>query len=415
VRQQPHVVAGFAVLLAASVAAPAAPAGGAAPVVQAGAADTGPERSGGQPREAAQRPQARQPTPGTDPEPRDTPPSHGTAGAADTGPGEGMRAATRSARDARTIPGARRRPSLAADARASRLPARMEEGGVELEGAAQRPQAAWTVPGIILAARDATPGPGRAGAAAAPARQGDAAKERRWAGQIVDALIDGEAVWLEAGGRRFLAIYTPPSGRPRGGVVLLHGMGAHPDWPEVIHPLRVGLPERGWATLSVQLPVLPNGAASEDYAPLFEAALPRIEAAIAWLRGKGHTPLALAGHSLGAAMGAYFLAQRPRAGVRTFIAIGLPSRPGDPRTDAIGNLRRAPVPVLDLFGSLDLRGVLRDARARLAALAAAGAAGSRQVRVEGADHFFDGFEDELLAQVDGWLRRTLGAGSRKGN
>jgi len=267
------------------------------------------------------------------------------------------------------------------------------------------------VTGFALALLAAQPAAAASPGAAGPAAAGDAAKERRWAEQIVDALIDGEAVWLEAGGRRFLAVYTPPAGERRGGVVLLHGMGAHPDWPEVIHPLRAGLPERGWATLSIQLPVLANEARPEDYAPLLDAAAPRIAAAVAWLRGKGHEPVALAGHSLGAVMGLRALAAGKAGRVAAFVAVGIPDR----GWKVPEGLRRVKVPVLDLHGSLDLSEVLDGARARLAAMAAAGAEGSRQVRVEGADHFFQGFEDELLAQVDGWLRRVLGAkGGKEG-
>ena len=41
------------------------------------------------------------------------------------------------------------------------------------------------------------------------ATQSDSAKEQRWSEQIVDQLIDGEDVWLEARKHRFLTIYTP--------------------------------------------------------------------------------------------------------------------------------------------------------------------------------------------------------------
>jgi hypothetical protein len=34
----------------------------------------------------------------------------------------------------------------------------------------------------------------------------DVEKERRWADQIVDSLIDGDAVWLSAGDHEFLGI-----------------------------------------------------------------------------------------------------------------------------------------------------------------------------------------------------------------
>ncbi len=40
----------------------------------------------------------------------------------------------------------------------------------------------------------------------------------------------------------------------RGGVVLLHDLGAHPEWPGVIGPLRRSLPRYGWATIAPALP-----------------------------------------------------------------------------------------------------------------------------------------------------------------
>jgi len=36
----------------------------------------------------------------------------------------------------------------------------------------------------------------------------DLAKEKRWADQVVDAILDGDAVWLNDGTSEFLGIYT---------------------------------------------------------------------------------------------------------------------------------------------------------------------------------------------------------------
>lgn len=139
------------------------------------------------------------------------------------------------------------------------------------------------------------------------ANASDFIKERRWAAQLKDNLVVGDAIRLQAGTVDFLAIYTPASGKiQRGGVILLHGLGAHPDWPDVISPLRMELPERGWATLSLQLPIRSNDARLDEYPPMFPAANERISAGIQFLREQGILNVALVGHSLGAAMGAYF-------------------------------------------------------------------------------------------------------------
>ena len=65
----------------------------------------------------------------------------------------------------------------------------------------------------------------------------DLAREQRLAEQIEDAILDGEPLWLEVDGQRFFSILTEAD-EPRG-AVLLHGMGAHPDWADIISPLRI--------------------------------------------------------------------------------------------------------------------------------------------------------------------------------
>ena len=48
-----------------------------------------------------------------------------------------------------------------------------------------------------------------------PVLASDFAKEQRWADQVVDSLLDGEAVWLEADSHRFLSIFTPAEDESR--------------------------------------------------------------------------------------------------------------------------------------------------------------------------------------------------------
>lgn len=43
--------------------------------------------------------------------------------------------------------------------------------------------------------------------------------------------------------------------RPRGQLLILPADGLHPDWPQAIAPVRRNLPEYGWTTLSLSLPV----------------------------------------------------------------------------------------------------------------------------------------------------------------
>src|SRR5687768_5656452 len=78
--------------------------------------------------------------------------------------------------------------------------------------------------------------------------QADYAREKRWADEITPAIIVGDAVQLELpGGRKFLGIYAPAkSGGPA--VVVVHGLGVHPDW-NLINALRSRLADQGYSTL----------------------------------------------------------------------------------------------------------------------------------------------------------------------
>jgi pimeloyl-ACP methyl ester carboxylesterase len=241
----------------------------------------------------------------------------------------------------------------------------------------------------------------------------DTAKEQRWAEQLRDQLIVGEPLQIATrqpitGQRDFFALFSPaasPTKVKRGGVILLHGLGAHPDWPEVIAPLRAGLPDAGWATLSIQLPVRPNEAEFTDYLPLFPEANARISAAVRYLQKQGLLNITLVGHSLGAAMGANFLAQKAEGSdaITAFVGIGMNRAPGTVAhtPDALAKIE---LPVLDIYGAQDLRGVLDSARARAASQV--NNAGYRQTRIAGADHFFEGLDTTLVKRIAGWLGRV---------
>ncbi|KZY43144.1 hypothetical protein A3752_05690 [Oleiphilus sp. HI0081] len=96
---------------------------------------------------------------------------------------------------------------------------------------------------------------------------------------LISELRQKEVVWLDveypipeggssAGSVQVLALQRP-SQKPQqhGAVLLVPGIGQHADWPQVIRPVRSGLPEAGWYTLALSLP-----GASIDKVP--ERALP---------------------------------------------------------------------------------------------------------------------------------------------
>ena len=124
---------------------------------------------------------------------------------------------------------------------------------------------------------------------ALPAAAQDYAREKRWADEVIPALVVGDAQWLEtSAGRRFLAIHAPAA-NAKGAVVVVHGIGVHPDHG-MIGVLRTKLADLGWTTLSIQMPVQAADARAEAYYPaLFPEAVERI---VAGLRASGY-PLRL--------------------------------------------------------------------------------------------------------------------------
>ena len=225
--------------------------------------------------------------------------------------------------------------------------------------------------------------------------QPDYAREQRWANEITPAILVGDPVQLALpSGRKFLGIYAPNS-KAQAGVIVVHGLCVHPDWG-LINPLRSLLSEQGYATLSVQMPVLANEARGSDYPPTFPEAAERIAVAVNYLRGKGHKKIAIVSHSLGARMANVFLNQSEAPAINAWVAIGLSGEYTQPEM--------LKVPVLDLYGEKDLPAVLDNASKRAAAIRKI--RGSAQISVAGADHFFNGMDNELVRNVKLFLDRA---------
>ncbi len=226
-------------------------------------------------------------------------------------------------------------------------------------------------------------------AAAAP----DYAREKNWSEEILPSVLTGDPVWLELNtGHKFLTLYTEAA-EAKAGVIVVHGMGVHPDWG-LIGPLRQNLPEQGYATLSVQMPVLKADAKGEEYPATFDEAAARLVQAVEFMEAKGYRKIALVTHSLGCRMTARYLELNPKAPIAAWVAIG-----------ASGplNYSKLKFPVLDLYGENDLPQVLKAAGVRAKGLKGK----SEQVVVPKADHFFEGHDAPLLDKVRGFLDKSL--------
>ena len=230
----------------------------------------------------------------------------------------------------------------------------------------------------------------------------DREKEKRWAEQIADSLLDGDAIYLNDGQAEFLAIDTRADDPKDTGIIIIHGIGIHPDWETVIQPLRVQLAANGWNTLSLQMPILGNDATGTDYEPLMKEVPARIDAGIRQMTKAGAKKVIIVAHSLGSRMANYYLSRKKiyqEAQTETpivgYIGIGMGS------SDYIEKIK---IPILDLYGENDLPSVL--ASATLRKKSGENNKNYRQQMITGANHFFVDQDDDLVKAVKNALIRS---------
>ncbi len=230
----------------------------------------------------------------------------------------------------------------------------------------------------------------------------DLVREKRMYNQIVDAILDGDVEMLTADGHEFLSIYTQAEDA-RGAVLILHGRGFHPDWADVVNPLRVGLAEQGWNTLSIQLPVLDKTAKYYDYVPVFDEAVPRIEAAIDFLKQQGNDKVILLAHSCGAHMAMQYVRKNGEQDYDAFIGIGMGATDYKQPMREPFPFERMSKPLLDIFGADDYPAVHRLAAIRAQQVLGDANPKSKQVKIPQANHYFTDMGEPLLDQVVEWL------------
>jgi triacylglycerol esterase/lipase EstA (alpha/beta hydrolase family) len=223
-------------------------------------------------------------------------------------------------------------------------------------------------------------------ASAAP----DYVREQRLSDEVMASVVVGDAVTLQTGaGRRFLGLLTNAA-KPRAALILVHGMGVHPDFG-VIGELRAGLADRGYTTLSIQMPVLGADATAADYVPLFPEAGQRLEAAIDFLRAKGMSRIALVSHSMGARMTNDFIAHHPNAALMAWLPLAISTG----RFESLVGVR---FPIFDIYAEHDFDDVLKGAPGRAKVLGRH--RGSKQAMIYDTDHYFAKKEKQVTALVD---------------
>lgn len=235
----------------------------------------------------------------------------------------------------------------------------------------------------------------------------DSSREKLIATELANDLDLGEILWLEtAAGNEFPAIfYEAFLGHHDTGIILLHGLGAHPDWPDVIAPLRRALPMEGWPTLSIQLPILSLETPVGFYGETMRIARARIHAAVRYLSNLGFRNYVLLGYGFGAATGVHYLTHVKKHRIDAFIGVSMMARKFlSPGIDLNARLREITIPLLDIYGSRDNPVIVNTAADRRLALKSADNTVYHQLELPDADHYYAGQSTVLVEAVSNWLR-----------
>jgi len=235
----------------------------------------------------------------------------------------------------------------------------------------------------------------------------DYERESRMISEIEDAVMDGDVEYLSlSDDKKVFSIYMEPDvDTPKGGVIVLHSRGYHANWASVVKPIRVGLAEKGWHTLSVQMPVLDKNAKYYDYVPIFPYTHERIDAALNFYKQRGIDNIVLISHGCGAHMSMSYFDKHGDGKVNAYVGIGIGATDYKQKVVKRFPLDTMSKPVLDVYGEKDFPGVIRLSKSRKALMDISGNTQNAQKVIKGADHYYkeNGTEKTLIDTIDIWL------------
>lgn len=241
-----------------------------------------------------------------------------------------------------------------------------------------------------------------------------------------------DIIWLKTGeARAILALKSPSkSAKMQGGIIILADLYQPPDWPVIVHGLRQYLPNYGWETLSVQLPI-PNAAANTERSigeqnELYNLTQKRIDAAVAYFKNKNINNISLIGINQSANFGLKYAASQAidSDNIQSIVSIRAYDSSWLVSSDLVKNIS---LPLLDIIPEYDNDIILLSAKRRLIAAGFAAKMNTRprQVKlspkvqklainktgnlryrqkvINGANAYFNHFEFTLFKTIRGWL------------
>jgi hypothetical protein len=142
------------------------------------------------------------------------------------------------------------------------------------------------------------------------------------------------------------------------------------------------------------MPILGVDADGKAYRPLLPEAAERIKAAANFLQGKGNQKVAIVSHSLGSYMTLNYFQNNADSPYAAWVSIGLSGN----------SYAGVKLPIYDLYGGADLPAVMKGADGRKDTFANSK---SEQTMAPKMDHFFTGYDDDLVNYVKTYLDKTL--------
>jgi hypothetical protein len=232
-----------------------------------------------------------------------------------------------------------------------------------------------------------------------------AADAARW---TTGGPVVGQPVTLQVGGRAVPALYRAHQGAAaRGAVLLLPAPGDDADAAGLVRALRLGLPDAGWDTLSLQLPTYFPSDSPARWLERHGALQAHILAGSTWLRERGRSDQVLLGIGPSGHAAVAFAAGSPPDRLQALALIGTAIESGSAAADQLAELR---LPVLDLYAERDRSDVLDTLAVRRQA--AVDNSAFRQRIVPGTDDRFTGSLGAVVAAVRAWLATNAGGNER---
>ena len=227
--------------------------------------------------------------------------------------------------------------------------------------------------------------------------------EGELAAEVAAGVRTGVVEWMTVGNDSFPVIVGEAEREKATGVLLIvPAPGAHADWPDVVRPLRVGLPKQGWQTVAVQMP---RAAANGDFVDPARADA-RIGFVLEGLIAGGVERIVVLAQGLAYRAVVAHLAEMLASSPTRLHGLVLVS-PSLPLATAVGETKDPMVatnaPLLEVRGGED-RIEVRELLEEHALSADRGALRlRREVVIDGAGRDYRGQSDLLVRRVRSWL------------